>query len=366
MAMQDKHSRTEAPTPKKREKEREKGNVAKSMDLNSVAVLIGGIIVLKFMGGNLLNGIIQFTRTIYKSLLTTQLTTESIIHYSQSGIAHFLDILSPVLIVIMVVGLASNFGQVGLMFSKKALEPKFSKISPLKGVKRIFSSRSIVELLKGIFKITIIFIISYSVIKSHINDFYSLSYLTSFKILTFTTGILFELSIKIAIVLIFLAAADYAWQNYDYEKNIMMTKQEVKEEQTQERGNPEVKGRIKSLQKQLSRTRMMNAVPDATVVVTNPTHIAVALLYAPDKPTDAPKVIAKGQRKTAERIKKLAREHNVPVMENKPLARTLFETMEIGMEIPPVFYQTVAEVLAKVYQMQKKGSYRTNTTLAHG
>ncbi len=144
-----------------------------------------------------------------------------------------------------------------------------------------------------------------------------------------------------------------------------MTIQEVIEEQTQERGNPEVKGRMKSLQKQISRTRMMNAVPNATVVVTNPTHIAVALKYAPDEPSDAPKVVAKGQRKTAERIKLLAKENNIPIIEDKPLARTLHQTLEIGMEIPPIFYQAVAEVLAKVYQTQRQNPQSTQT-MAHG
>ena len=365
MPGQDKHSRTEAPTPKKREKEREKGNVARSMDVNSVIVLIAGILVIKFMGKNLLSGISHFTTWIYTTLMTIQLTPESTVQYTQNGIWYFFDVISPILVTIMILGLASNFGQVGFFYSKKALAPKFSKINPLKGIKRIFSSKSLVELVKGIIKITIICIIGYSVIKSHIFDFYSMSIMTPAAVLSFIAGVLFELSIKIAIVLIFLAAADYAWQNYDYEKNIKMTKREVKEEQTQERGNPEVKGRVKSLQRQLSRSRMMNAVPDATVVVTNPTHIAVALQYAPNEPSDAPKVVAKGQRKTAERIKLLAKENNIPVIEDKPLARTLFQTLEVGMEIPPIFYQAVAEVLAKVFQMQRKNP-NLKSTIAYG
>ena len=365
MPSQDKHSRTEAPTPKKRQKEREKGNVARSMDVNSVVVLLAGILVIKFMGENLLSGISHFTSGIYTTLMTIQLTPESTVQYTQNGIWYFFGVISPILVTIMIMGLASNFGQVGFFYSKKALKPKFSKINPLKGVKRIFSAKSIVELVKGLIKITIISIIGYSVIKSHFYDFYSLSVMTPAAVLSFIAGVLFELSVKIAIVLIFLAAADYAWQNYDYEKNIKMTKQEVKEEQRQESGNSEVKGRVKSLQRQLSRTRMMNAVPNATVVVTNPTHIAVALQYSPNGPSDAPKVVAKGQRKTAERIKLLAKENDIPVLEDKPLARTLFQTLEVGMEIPPIFYQAVAEVLAKVFQMQRNNPY-LKSTLAHG
>ena len=365
MPSQDKHSRTEAATPKKREKEREKGNVARSMDVNSVIVLIAGILVIKFMGKNLLSGISHFTSGIYTSLMTIQLTPESTVQYTQNGIWYFFDVISPILVTIMIMGLASNFGQVGFFYSKKAIIPKFSKINPLKGVKRIFSSKSLVELVKGIIKITIIGIIGYSVIKSQIYNFYSMSVMPPAAVLSFIAGVLFELGVKISIALIFLAAADYAWQNYDYEKNIKMTKQEVKEEQKQERGNPEVKGRVKSLQRQLSRTRMMNAVPDATVVVTNPTHIAVALQYAPNEPSDAPKVVAKGQRKTAERIKLLAKENNIPVIEDKPLARTLFQTLEVGMEIPPIFYQAVAEILAKVFQIQRNNPY-VKSTIAHG
>ena len=365
MPGQDKHSRTEAPTPNKRKKEREKGNVSRSMDVNSVVVLIAGILVIRFMGKNLLSGISHFASGIYTSLMTIQLTPESTVQYTQNGIWYFFGVISPILVTIMMLGLASNFGQVGFFFSKKALTPKFSKINPLKGIKRIFSAKSIVELVKGIFKIAIICIIGYSVIKSHINDFYSMSFMIPAAVLSFIAGVLFELGVKISIALIFLAAADYAWQNYDYEKNIKMTKQEVKEEQRQESGNPEVKSRVKSLQRQLSRTRMMNAVPDATVVVTNPTYIAVALQYAPNKPSDAPKVVAKGQRKTAERIKLLAKENNIPIIEDKPLARTLFQTLEVGMEIPPIFYQAVAEVLAKVFQMQRNNPY-LKSTIAHG
>ena len=365
MPSQDKHSRTEAPTPKKRKKEREKGNVARSMDVNSVVVLIAGILVIKFMGKKLLSGISHFSSGIYTGIMTIQLTPESTVQYTQNGIWYIFGIIGPILVTIMIMGLASNIGQVGFFYSKKALTPKFSKINPLKGVKRIFSAKSIVELVKGIFKVTIICIIGYSVIKSHIYDFYSMSVLTPAAVLSFIAGVLFELGIKIAIVLIFLAAADYAWQNYDYENNIKMTKQEVKDEQRQERGNPEVKSRVKSLQRQLSRTRMMNAVPDATVVVTNPTHIAVALQYAPHEPSDAPKVVAKGQRKTAERIKLIAKKNNVPVIEDKPLARTLFQTLEVGMEIPPIFYQAVAEILAKVFQMQRNNPH-LKSTIAHG
>ena len=365
MPSQDKHSRTEAPTPKKRRKEREKGNVARSVDVNSVAVLIGGILALKYMGQNVMDGITNFTTQIYATLLTTRFDVQSISTYSQNGVLYFFDVISPILGVIMVVGLASNFGQVGLFFSVKAIKPKFSKVNPIKGISRLFSAKSLVEFIKGIFKLTIIGIIAYSVIHGHLKDYYTISNIGSLGILGFIGDNLFELSIKIAVVLIFLAAADYAWQNYDYEKNIKMTKQEVKEEQTQERGNPEVKGRIKSLQKQLSRTRMMNAVPDATVVVTNPTHIAVALRYSPNEPSDAPKVVAKGQRKIAERIKILATENQVPIIEDKPLARTLHQSLEIGMEIPPLFYQAVAEILAKVYQLQKQNPY-VSGTMANG
>ncbi|MBN4081336.1 flagellar biosynthesis protein FlhB [Caldithrix abyssi] len=353
MAENSSQDRTEKATPKRRQEAREEGNIAKSMDVNAVAVLLVGILGLKFMGADLFEQLTQFMRSIYTSLSVTTLTTESIPNQTQDGIGYILPVMAPILGLMLVAGLGSNFAQVGFFFAKKALIPKFSKLSPLKGFKRIFSSKSLVEFAKGIAKLSIVTGMAYSVVNKHVHDYFILPDFSTAEIMSFIGTVLFELSVKIGLTLIFLAAADYAWQKYEFEKSIKMTKQEVKDEIKQQEGSPQIKSRIRSVQKQMSRNRMMTAVPDATVVVTNPTHIAVALLYDPTNRVDAPKVLAMGQRKLAQKIKEIALGNGVPVIENKPLARTLFKTLEVGMEIPPVFYQAVAEILAQVYQMQR-------------
>ncbi len=348
--------KTEQATPRRIEEARKEGNVARSMDVNSVTVLLFGIFAIKIFGENLLLGISEFMRGTYQTLSATYLTIESIPKQTQNGIGRIILILAPVLILIMVGGLAANLAQVGIGFSPKALKPKFSKISPAKGIKRIFSAKTLVELAKGIFKILIVGGVGYSVIKDHLPEYLELAGKTPWMIFSFITTILFEISIKIGVVLISLAGADYTWQKYEYKKNLKMTKQEVKDELKKFEGNPEIKSRIRSAQQSASRNRMMQAVPDATVVVTNPTNIAVALKYEPMEPSDAPKIVAMGQRKTAERIKVLATEAGVPIIEDKPLARTLYKNLEVGMEIPSVFYQAVAEILAQVFQMQRNNS----------
>ncbi len=345
--------KTEKATPRRREEAREEGNVARSMDVNSVVVLLMGILTIKFIGDNMLSGISDFMRGTYQTISATSLTIESVPKQAQSGIGKIILILMPVLGMIMAGGLAANFAQVGIGFSSKALKPKFSKISPAKGIKRIFSAKSLVELAKGFFKILIVGGIGYSVIKGHLPEYLELAGKTPWMILSFISVVLFELSIKIVVALIFLAGADYTWQKYEYEKNLKMTKQEVKDELKQFEGNPEIKSRIRSAQQAASRNRMMQAIPDATVVVTNPIHLAIVLKYEPTDKTDAPKIVAKGQRKTAERIKEIASEAGVPIIEDKPLAQTLFKTLEVGMEIPSIFYQAVAEILAQVFQMQR-------------
>lgn len=346
--------KTEKATPRRRDDARKEGNVARSMDVNSVVILFTGIMIIKAMGYNMLQGISDFMSSTYMSISSPSINVSVIPSQAMNGIGKIALILLPILSAIMVAGLLSNIVQVGIGFSPKAIQPKFSKISPLKGFKRMFSAKSLVEFAKGIFKIFIVGGISYSVINGHLTEYLELAGMTPWMILSFLAGVLFELTIKIAVVLIFLAAADYAWQKYEYEKNLKMTKQEVKDELKQYEGNPEIKSRIRSVQQASSRNRMMQAVPDATVVVTNPTHLAIALLYEPSKSSDAPKIIAMGQRKTAERIKKIAQEANVPIIENKPLARTLFKSLEVGMEIPSIFYEAVAEILAQVFKMQRE------------
>ncbi len=354
MADDSAQEKTEQPTGRRREEAKDKGQVAKSQELNSVSVLIAAMIAYKAVSDLFGSTLLQFLRSTYMESSSIQITVTSF----PTQILDFMKIAAiivlPVLVFVLFGALVSNVAQVGFMVAKKALIPDFNKISPLGGLKKLFSLRSIVELLKGIIKIFILAIVSYSVITKHMDSFAFLAFKSASEIMTALGTVLIELTFKITLALLVMAVADYAYQKYEHEKSLKMSKQDVKEDNKQSEGNPEVKGKIKSLQMQQARNRMMQDIPEASVVVTNPTHIAVALKYEPKSSSDAPKIIAMGKNKIAERIKQIARENDVPVIENKPLARSLFKSCEIGMEIPAEFYQAVAEILSAVYQSDSK------------
>lgn len=352
MPEQDGQDKTEKATPKRREDEKEKGNVAKSQDLSSVAVLLAGIFGLQIFSVKLFKVITELIRETYSNLHTFTVTQQTLQEQTIDMLLFVLPAVVPVLIIIMIVGIVVNFAQVGVVFASKAMAPDFKRISPLKGLKNLFSLKSIVELFKGLVKMGIVGWVGYSIIRNHFGDYWTLASLTVYQIFNFIMSLMYEIALKGAMALIIIAILDYAYQRYEYEQRIKMTKQEIRDEAKQFE-NPETKGRIRSVQKQLSRKRMMSAIPEATVVVTNPTHIAIALKYDPQEKSDAPTVVAKGIRKTAQRIKEIAYANDVPVIENKPLARQLYDTTEVGMEIPIIFYQAIAEILAQVYQMNK-------------
>jgi len=345
--------KTESATPRRRSKARDEGNVARSMDLTSVAVLFAGVMALYFSAGELLDSVTGLMTATYNNIASIAITPATLPGQFSFTLRYIVSSMAPIVFMVVFAGIAINVSQVGILFSKKALKMKFNKLNPLSGFKRIFSMRSVVGLIKGLFKLFIVTYICYLVIIKRADSYWILTNVTVFQALVFIGQILFELALKIGFALLVLAIADFAYQKYEYEKKLKMTKQEVKDEQKQYEGSQETKGRIRSIQRQLARKRMLAAVPAATVVVTNPTHVAVALKYEPLKNTDAPIVVAKGKRKIAEKIKAIARENQVPVIENKLLARTLYDVTEVGMEIPVVLYQAVAEILAQVYQMNQ-------------
>ncbi len=353
MAEDSGQEKTEQPTGRRREEAKDKGNVAKSTELNAVAVLFAAMLAFQATSGLFGATIRRFIVNTYHESSLMQITVESLPGQLMGFMKIMAMLILPFMLIILFAALASNIGQVGFMIAKKALIPDFKRINPVTGLKGKFSSRSIVELVKGIFKVFILALISYSVIDKYASVFLLLANKTSSEILSLIVSVLLELTFKISLALLAMAIGDYAYQKYKHEKELKMTKEEVKEENKQDLGNPEIKKRIKSEQMKQAMQRMFQAIPEASVVVTNPTHIAVALKYEPESSADAPKIVAMGKEKIAERIKKIAREHNVPIIENKPLARGLFASCEIGMEIPAAFYQAVAEILSKIYQANK-------------
>ncbi len=346
--------KTEKPTPRRRDEAKEQGNVAKSNEINSVIVLFTGIFVLKLTLTAFGSMFSDFTALTYQECSTMEITPETLPALTMLIAKVSAYLMLPVMISIMAAGFVASFVQVGPLFAKKALKPDLKKINPFSGIKRMVSPMAFAELAKGLLKITIISLVSYAVISKYINDVPSWAYLNVGEIFVLIASILMELSIKAGLALLVMALADYAFQRYQHEKKLKMSKEEIKEEAKQYDGNPIIKSAIRSKQRQLARMRMMKSVPEATVVVTNPTHIAIALKYEPTSKSDAPKVVAKGKLKMAERIKQIARQNGVPIIENKPLARGLYQACEVGMEIPLAFYQAVAEVLTQVYQKNKK------------
>lgn len=259
-------------------------------------------------------------------------------------------LLSPLLAVILVAGVFSNILQNGFMVSAEPLVPKFSKLNPFSGIKRLVSVRSLIELFKSIFKMIIIGGVAYLLLKSEIDSVRALSALDTSQVLEFFNRIALKIGFFTCLALGFLAGLDLLFQRYQHERDLRMSKQEVKDEHKQMEGDPAIKARIRALQRRLAMRRMMDAVPQATVVITNPTHLAIAIKF--ERNMDAPQVVAKGAGLIAQRIREIAIQNDVTVIEQKPLARALFKEVEIGHFIPVELYQSVAEVLAYVYRVK--------------
>jgi flagellar biosynthetic protein FlhB len=349
MAEQPAQDRTEEATPKRIKEAREKGDIAKSMELTSAILMISVLIFFYFYGGAFLNGLSSVIRDIYSSLATTTITPRSFpslaMWMSERGIL----ILGPVLLLVIIMALLVNYLQVGVIFAPKALGPNWERINPMTGLKRIFSTRGLVELIKGILKMLIVGTIIYVYLADRVKDYPFLTYMTPSQIIGSLGSDLLKIGGYVGIAYLIMAVADFTYQRWEWKRKLRMTRQEVKDEFRQTEGNPELRSRLRSMQREMSRNRMMAETARATVVVTNPVHVAVALKYDEDDITAAPEVVAKGQRKVAERMKEVARDNDVPIKESPALARALFQSCEVGDEIPYAYYKAVAEILAEIF-----------------
>ena len=346
--------KTEEPTAKRKADARKKGQVGKSQEINAAFVLLAGFMVLKVLGGNAVAEIMNYSTYIYGNL-NVDINEESIMQMFIGMIILLAKTSIPLMVFIMIIGLAMTLAQVGLNFSTETISFDPNKLNPINGAKRMFSKRSLVELIKSLLKIIIIgyFIITY--LKDEVFQIPKLIYMDIFAGLNKMSDTIFFLAFKIIGVFIVMAVLDFAYQKWQNLQDLKMSKQEVKEEFKQQEGDPKIKGKIRQKQRQMAMARMMQEVPQADVIVTNPTHFAVALKY--QSGMSAPIVIAKGQDLVAQKIKAIARESKVPIVENKPLARALFAAVEIGAAIPQELYKAVAEVLAYVYRLKKKNRY---------
>lgn len=345
--------KTEKATPKKRQDARKKGQIAKSQDVSGSLILLSAFLGLLAFGGYIKERLIFLYSDVFYHRLTMDITQENVMTMFRSYGIQILLLLAPIFLVVVVIAAIANYAQVGFLMSGEGLKLKFSKLNPIQGFKNIFSMRSVVEFLKSILKLTVIGYLVFSTLWGSRDYISSLSKVTAEAAFHFTAQIMLNMGIKIAVALFVLGILDYMYQKYDHEKKLKMSKQDIKEEYKKMEGDPLIKGKIRERQRRMALQRMMQEVPKADVIITNPTHFAVALKYDGSQ-MDAPQVVAKGQDYVALRIKEIAKEHGVITMENRPLARALFQRSEIGDVIPADLFQAVAEVLAYVYKMKGK------------
>ena len=348
-------SKTEKATPKRRRDERKKGNVLMSKDAVAVATLVGSLFMIQTMGSVFVSRMHALLNLCFSYIASgSSVIPANILNdLLKTVIVTFVVIAGPFLAVTAILAIGVTFFQTKMLVAGESIKPKFSRLNPLQGLKRLFSLRSVIEALKGILKISILLILIYnyfSRVALSFSRFLDMS-------LSQSCSILFQdimtLVIQIAVAFAALAFFDYLYQWWDYERQLKMSKQEIKEEYKQTEGDPQVKGKIKQIQRQRAQQRMMQQVPGADVVIRNPTHFAVALRYHEEE-DNAPKVLAKGMDELALRIVKVAEENGVHVVENVPLARTLYASVDIDREIPPELYGAVAEVLVYVMKLDKK------------
>ena len=354
MADQQGQEKTEAPTEKKRRESREEGQVAFSKELPSAALLAGILLTLIATSPLILDAFREMTTQIFREMSKAdELSIGSLYDLSGEIFSTLLPAFAPFAAIIVLVGILASVLQVGVQITLKAIAPKFNKISPLTGLKRLFSTQSLADFLKSITKLIIVGIVGYITYMDKITELNGLSVATPEAILEYNFTVVAEVSGKIVLALVAIAIFDYLYQRWHHEKQLMMTKQEVKEETKQTEGDPQLKARIRQIQREMSNARMMQEVPKADALIVNPTHFSVAILYDRDV-MEAPEVIAKGIDHMALRMRTVARENSVPILERPELARDLYANVEIGETIPERFYKAIAEILAFVYRLRRR------------
>ncbi|WP_018932657.1 flagellar biosynthesis protein FlhB [Gracilibacillus lacisalsi] len=345
--------KTEKATPKKRQDARKKGQVAKSQDVNTAILLFFVFIILLVTGDNLKSTMSEMFSKSFTEYIHHDVTEEELFRMFLDVLSQISIAIAPIMLIAIVAGLASNFMQIGFLFTTEPLKMKLNKIDPIQGAKRIFSARALVELVKSLLKIVVVGVITFSIIWINRDEMMMLVDKDVHGALAFFGQMTIQMGVAAAIGLLIISVIDYAYQKYDFEKQNKMSKNDVKDEHKNIEGDPLIKSKIKEKQRQMAMQRMMSEVPNADVVITNPTHYAIAIKYD-ERKADAPYVVAKGVDFVAMRIKDIARNHDVVMVENRPLARALYDQVEIDEIISEEFFQAVAEILAYVYRIEKK------------
>ena len=343
--------KTEKATPKRREEAREKGQVPRSVEVNSAVILLTALLTFRYAGPYMVDSMNQLAVFSYQNMNMT-LGMESLYSLGLFYMWQIAKIIAPVLGMILLVGLMANYMQVGVLFTLKPLVPKFSNVSPLSGFKKLFSRRSLVDFFKSILKLLLIGWVVYKGVKGALPDLVPTMDMQGAEALKFVGRLTLTILNRAILALAVLAVLDFFYQRWEYEDGLKMTKQEIRDEFKQSEGDPMIKARIRQIQREMARRRMFESVPRADVVITNPTHVAVALEYK--EGMSAPVVLAKGERVVAEKIKEMAKKNRIPIVENPPLARALLKQCPVGAPISPDLFEAVAEILAFVYRMNKQ------------
>jgi flagellar biosynthetic protein FlhB len=356
---EDAGDKTEDPTPRRREEAREKGNVAKSQDLTTAVLILGTMLLLHSFGPRLVSTLRRLLEETLSSASLADPATAAATHDLARSVYLAGLALAPLLAGVFLLAVLANVLQTGLIFNTKRLQPNLGALSPVKGFGRLFGGggRSPVNGLMTVAKILLVIFVAYSAVHERLAQIVTVQQLSFLQIFGLGSQTVYDIAMRIGVLLLVLAIIDYAYQRHANEKKLRMTKQEVKEEMRRMDGDPKVKQRRRQIAMQIAGGRLKKDVPTADVIVTNPTEFAVALKYDADA-MHAPRVVAKGQGLVAARIRELAIANGIPILERKPLARALFRLVDVGQEIPEQFYSAVAEILAYVYELNQKASRR--------
>jgi len=343
--------KTEQATAQRRQDFRKRGDVFQSKEITSVAMLVVSILVFYLAGVFIFENIMSFMKDIFSSLNEFNLNHENMYELIKKVLKLIALVMAPVLLGTIIAGLGSSLSQVGFLLSTESLKFDFNRINPASGFKRLLEPKKLVDVIKAILKLSVIGFVSYFAVIIEIDKAPELVSVDTKELLPYLGVVLLRLSLKIGVMLIILALFDYMWERHKYEQKIKMTKQELKEDFKKNEGDPLVKSRIRSIQRAIVSKRMMDAVPSAQVIITNPTHIAIALKYKREE-MPAPKIVAKGSGYIAEKIKELAKNNNIPIVVNKPLAHAVFKKVKIGQFIPKELFEATAQVLAYIFKLK--------------
>lgn len=343
--------KTEPPTPRRRQETRRRGQVARSQDLTAAVLLLSGFLALGFLGPKIWLSLLAITRTG----LTAEgpILLDDVLPFAGAVAVESLTRIGPFLLILFVTMVATLLAQIGLLFTGQPLVPSFSRISPLAGLKRLFSISSVMLAVVNFGKLLVITLVAYMSLSGNAAAIIHAVMFDFNDVFLLGSSLMFELSIRLAAVLLVLALLDFVWQRYKHERDMRMTKEETKDELRSMEGDPQLKRRRREIQLQLAMRRLRKDVPTADVVVTNPTHVAVAIRYDAETMT-APKVVAKGADLIALRIRQIAAEFSIPIVQRPPLARALYEAVEVGAHVPERLYRAIAEILAFVYELSGK------------